>query len=391
MNSARIWRRGLLTAAGGLLICAAPVLGQQRSASPPAGVRPPDGRQLVAVLDFDALGASKIEASTITDQVREGLLSRAGYRIVDRAQMDKVMAEQALQQVGCTSQECAVQVGKILGVRKLVTGKVTKVGNLWVLTANLIDVESAETLKAVSVQSEGDFRAALTGGAAGLVAKLAESKDPVSAVPAPAAPTEPPRPGDPRQGFTLHGGIRHESGTFKFKSAGSAKPETQVATVSGSTLERPTSGEAKLAATGVLLGGGYHWLLAPAWTLGAFLELYGGTVSGDFADLYGSIGGTNVGAEARYWLAADRFVGGVLFGHGETLTPTDDAKQKHDLKPISASGGGFMLVGGWDVRPQVTLGAQLEVGSANFANADYGYSALRVTAAYRWPYPAAER
>src|SRR5689334_19930479 len=83
----------------GLLLLAAPAWAQ------PA----PAGKELVAVLDMDALGASKNQVSAVSERVREEMLTTGRYRLVDRAQMDKVLDEQALQQTGCTSQECAVQ------------------------------------------------------------------------------------------------------------------------------------------------------------------------------------------------------------------------------------------------------------------------------------------
>lgn len=371
---------GLCAAA--FLICAFRASAQP---SPPSmAAKPTDNRQLVAVLDFEALGASKIEASAITDQVRERLLANGAYRLVDRVQMDKVLAEQALQQEGCTTQECAVQVGKILGVRRLVTGKVTRVRDLWVLSASLIDVETAETLRVVSVQSEGEFRAALTKGSAGLVARLTEGQAPVTA----AAVAGPSVPRDSRQGFLVHGGVRSESGTFIFKAAGSAKPKEQVAVKSGGTVEHPTDGEARLSAAGIVIGGGYQWVLAPRWTLAVLLEGYSGAVSGDLAGLYRQVSGSNLGAEARYWFSEGKYVGGALMSHGETFTPKDDAKDKYDLEPVTASRGtAVAVVGGWEIVPRLTLAAALEIGGATFANADYSYGALKLTAAYHWPFP----
>jgi type IV secretory pathway VirB10-like protein len=109
--------------------------------------------------------------------------------------MDSVLKEQALQQTGCTSQECAVQVGKMLGVRKLITGRITKVDeNLWLLSAQLVDVETAETQKAESVEHEGTFRQMLTAGAATLAVKMSEG---AGAKPAPRVAAQPPPPAPP--------------------------------------------------------------------------------------------------------------------------------------------------------------------------------------------------
>jgi hypothetical protein len=134
-----------------------------------------EAKELVAVLELDALGASKNQVSAVSERLREELLATGRYRLVDRGQLEKVMEEQALQQTGCTTQECAVQVGRILGVRKLVTGKVNRVeAGLWLLSSSLIDVESAEIIRAASVQPQGDFKSLLADGAPQLVGRLLE-------------------------------------------------------------------------------------------------------------------------------------------------------------------------------------------------------------------------
>jgi formylglycine-generating enzyme required for sulfatase activity len=128
---------------------------------------------MIAVLDFEGVGASKVQASALTDRMREELLNTGKYLLVDRSQLNAVLDEQALQQTGCTSQECAVRVGKILGVRKLVTGRVSKLDDkLWLLSAQIIEVESARTLRAVSQQQQGDFGEVLDKGLSQLAAKL---------------------------------------------------------------------------------------------------------------------------------------------------------------------------------------------------------------------------
>jgi len=153
-----------------LLVAAALLLPWPVQAQAPA-----EQKELVAVMELDAVGATKVQAATLSDRLREELLATGRFRIVDRAQMDKLLAEQALQQTGCTSQECAVQVGKVLGVRKMISGKASKIeDDLWLISCLLVDVETAETEKAVSFQHEGTFRSVLADGAAKLVAKLTE-------------------------------------------------------------------------------------------------------------------------------------------------------------------------------------------------------------------------
>jgi len=135
-----------------------------------------EGKDLIAVLDLEAINTDKFQASALTDRLREEMLKSGRFVLVDRAQMDSVLKEQAMQQTGCTSQECAVQVGKILGVRKIVTGRVTKIENeLWLLAATVVDVETAETQRAESLQHEGSYRTLLSQGVVTLAGKLAQA------------------------------------------------------------------------------------------------------------------------------------------------------------------------------------------------------------------------
>jgi TolB-like protein len=102
--------------------------------------------QTVAVMDFQAKGVSDIEASTVCDFVRSALLGQRVLDLVDRAHMEQVLQEQELQMSGCTSQECAVQVGKLLSAQLMVTGSLSSLFGEYVLSVSLVDVETARLL-----------------------------------------------------------------------------------------------------------------------------------------------------------------------------------------------------------------------------------------------------
>jgi hypothetical protein len=156
--------------------------------------KPP--RELVAVLDLEPIDASKAEALALTDRLREELLRSGAVTLVDRGQLDAILNEQALQQSGCTSQECAVKVGRILGVRKIVAGRVNKVNaQTWLISVILVDAETAETLRAESAQHQGSYFDLMGAGMTKLAGQLFAPRpaDPVAAAPRPTAPA-PPQP-----------------------------------------------------------------------------------------------------------------------------------------------------------------------------------------------------
>jgi TolB-like protein len=162
------------------LACAATALAQ--APAKPATTATNAGQELVAVMDLEPINSTKVQAIAISDRLREELLKTHKFVLVNRDQMDAVLNEQALQQTGCTSSECAVKVGQVLGVRKLVTGRVLKLDDThWQLSATIIDVETAQTLSSESIQYEGDFFALLQTGIVGLSAKLSGQPTPAVA------------------------------------------------------------------------------------------------------------------------------------------------------------------------------------------------------------------
>jgi TolB-like protein len=140
-------------------------------------------KELVAVLDFEAVNTDKVQASALTDKFREELLRSGRFTLVERAQMNQILDEQAFQQSGCTSSDCAVKVGKVLGVRKIIAGKVTRLDDtLWLLSATMVDVETAETNRAESFQHEGNFRTLLSGGVGRLATQMSRDKGDIAAM-----------------------------------------------------------------------------------------------------------------------------------------------------------------------------------------------------------------
>ena len=55
--------------------------------------------------------------------------------------MEDIMKEQNFQLFGCTSDECAVEVGKIVGVKQIIDGSISKVGDVYSVLISIISME----------------------------------------------------------------------------------------------------------------------------------------------------------------------------------------------------------------------------------------------------------
>jgi len=76
--------------------------------------------------------------------------------------MDEILTEQGFQQSGCTTTECAVEVGKMLNVQKMVSGTIGKLGRTWTMDIALIDVETSHIEKSFFQDYKGEIDALLT-------------------------------------------------------------------------------------------------------------------------------------------------------------------------------------------------------------------------------------
>ena len=114
-----------------------------------------DALATLAVVDFEGRGISQLEAQTLTDRFRSSVGNTGAIRLVERRMMEEVLTEQGFQQSGCTSDECAVEVGQLLGVQYMVGGAVGKVGDTFTIDARMISVETGASIRTRNVSYVG--------------------------------------------------------------------------------------------------------------------------------------------------------------------------------------------------------------------------------------------
>jgi curli biogenesis system outer membrane secretion channel CsgG/DNA-directed RNA polymerase subunit RPC12/RpoP len=111
--------------------------------------------QTMAVYGIEGRGMapSDVRTATITLQ---GELAKYGYRVIERDELNKLFTEQALQLTGGVDQ--VVQVGRIAGVDKIVTGTVGFDGDdIFYYALKLIDVETGEIINTKYTEVKGSY------------------------------------------------------------------------------------------------------------------------------------------------------------------------------------------------------------------------------------------
>jgi len=118
---------------------------------------PEADRLTVAVQELTGKGVSAMDASVVSDFLRDALTNTKTYNLVERSSMEQLLSEQKFQMSGCTSDECAVKMGKILNVQRMILGSFSKLGDVYYISVRMVDVEkgtimSAETVNAADMK-----------------------------------------------------------------------------------------------------------------------------------------------------------------------------------------------------------------------------------------------
>lgn len=121
---------------------------------------------MVAILDLSANGVSEAETRSLSNELRTYITellnskeyqSNAAdrYTVLERSQMDKILDQFNIQNLGCTDIACAVEFGKMFNVERIIIGSVGLVGQTYTMSLSIVDIESSVTLKGASYRTAG--------------------------------------------------------------------------------------------------------------------------------------------------------------------------------------------------------------------------------------------
>ena len=121
----------------------------------------PGALRTVAILDFEGKGINLQEVQTLTERMRTEIGNTKAVRLIERKAIENIMAEQGLAQSGCVTDECAAEVGQLLGVQYMINGVLGKIGDSYTIDAKMFSVETGETVQAVNTTYEGKIEGLL--------------------------------------------------------------------------------------------------------------------------------------------------------------------------------------------------------------------------------------
>jgi len=98
----------------------------------------------LAVMDLKCgTGIAKDQCAAFTDVLIDEMVRMKKYTVIDRANRDKILAEAGFQQSGCVDNSCTIEMGRQLGVGKMVVGSVAKLEETYLVNLQLLNVETS--------------------------------------------------------------------------------------------------------------------------------------------------------------------------------------------------------------------------------------------------------
>ena len=125
---------------------------------------PPDNPSFIAVVDFTGNNVSEGDCRALTDRLRTELFNTKYFKVIEREMMEQILVEQGFQQSGCTTNECMVEVGKLIGVEKIIGGSISQIGNIFSISSRIVNVETGEIENTAVFDHTGNIGLLLTEG-----------------------------------------------------------------------------------------------------------------------------------------------------------------------------------------------------------------------------------
>ena len=117
----------------------------------------------LAVNNLTGHGLTESEVMTLTDVLRSRLMETGKFKVMERAEMESILKEQAFQNSGaCTEEACMVEMGQLLGIEEILAGSIGQVGKAYSINVRIISVKSGEILRSVSHNYTGPIENLLT-------------------------------------------------------------------------------------------------------------------------------------------------------------------------------------------------------------------------------------
>ncbi len=141
-------------------------------------------RHEIAILDFESIGIGLDEVKVLTKRLTSEIISLDIYKVLDLSLLNRRLRKQNYEYSVCSTSSCAMDIGKLIGVKYVVVGSISKIGETYSVDSRMIDVESEESFLTANYTTQESIDDIITTGAESISYQLCNME-----VPKPKPPT----------------------------------------------------------------------------------------------------------------------------------------------------------------------------------------------------------
>ena len=117
----------------------------------------------VSILDFKGEDVRPKVLRACYNQLEESLIESNRFTVIDKGQREDLLEEQQFQNSGVCDEECAVEIGQLVGAEFLMLGEIIDLGGLYQVNIKIINIEKGDVAEKVTNQIEGKLSDLLNG------------------------------------------------------------------------------------------------------------------------------------------------------------------------------------------------------------------------------------
>ena len=116
-----------------------------------------NAKPTVAVFSFEQEGLQQEDYEMFMELLKSELQNTKALIMVDQNQIDEVILEKNYQNSECKSQDCGIEIGKLIGIKNIIVGSLNQVADTCKIQAQLVNVIEGEIEKSVEKTHIGDI------------------------------------------------------------------------------------------------------------------------------------------------------------------------------------------------------------------------------------------
>jgi len=116
-----------------------------------------DAKPTVALFTFEGTGMKDEDVALYTGYLRLELHQTKSFILVEKNQINELLSEKKYDRIDCNKSDCAIEIGRLIGIKKAIVGSFELVADTCVISGQLLDIESREAEKTATRTYIGDL------------------------------------------------------------------------------------------------------------------------------------------------------------------------------------------------------------------------------------------